>query len=195
MRMARLDCHLGCTHGLSRGCGQNADGARTDDRHTGVGAHPAGVAAVPGDGRRLDERRIGKAQAHGERHQRVAGCDEPLAHATGVEHAQRRRAAFTEVVVALLTTRARTAAEDRLDCYGCPVTEHAGEFVPCYLGATEAQVVEVRRADARHGHPHQLALALRLVDIDDLHTRWRVPHCFQGASSCALLRCSLAPYS
>ena len=59
------------------------------------------------------------------------------------------------------------AAVDRLDDDGTPVAATAGQLVAEHVGAAEADVAQVGRADAGRLHVQQLARPRRLVELDD----------------------------
>jgi len=84
----------------------------------------------------------------------------------------------THVQGALLALLADSATEETLDRDAGAVRQDPGELMPCDLGATESQVLQIGRADSHSRDPNEFPFTLGLIDIDNLDRGRRVLHCF-----------------
>ena len=134
---------------------------------------------MPRDRRRLDDRRVAHVEARRQRDEPGRRRSELLGHAAVGGDAERPLAVGrAEVVRAAPALLALHAAVERLDDDGGAVLPDAGELVAEDLAAPEADVHEVRRADAGRPHVEQLAGARRFVDVDDVDATLSAPHRF-----------------
>src|SRR5271154_2822175 len=112
---------------------------------------------MPRDGGRLHERRVAHVETGWKGDQSRRRRTELLGHSpVGIDAERSLTGGRAQVVRASLTLRALHAAVDGLDDHGRAVFGHAGELVPEDGAAPEADVAQVRAADAGRAHVEQL---------------------------------------
>src|SRR5271156_1373820 len=111
----------------------------------------------------------------------MSRCLEILAHASVLQHAQRRQSAgLAPIEVAFIALRTGTAAENGLDGHCGAVGADACKFMAGNHATPIFQVQQIRRTNSCRDDANEFTRSLGIIDFYYLDLRRSVAHCLHS---------------
>ncbi len=175
--MARFDRDVLGTHAACAGGGEQAESTRAHYRDPLPRPAPGEAHGVPGNRRRLHDRRVAQLEARRQRDEARGRRTELFRHATVGGDAEGALAVRrAQVVRAAQALRALHASVQRLDHDLGAILSDARELMAEDHAAAEADVEQVRRAHTRRPHLEELPRSRRFLELHDVNATFRATY-------------------